>query len=196
MNHRFASAFGGALGVSGRLPGVGVRPFVVSPPDNRWRPSRSVAPVAHPPRKTVLVLDDEPCVRLLYRAVLHRTGLRVVATGDSFEALRLIARCRPDVLVCDLMRPNLCGDDFIIRVRRRHPLLPVLVFSGTAVPEVCARIRALGARSCLPKPFGLHTLVQALRRALDARIRVPPSDAAGGERPTCQSDHFHRFHRH
>jgi CheY-like chemotaxis protein len=195
MNSRPGSNIN-ASSLPGCLPGDGIRPFVVSPPLDRWRPSRAVAPVAHPPRKTVLVVDDEPMIRLLYRAILYHAGLRVLDTGDGHEALRLIPRHRPDVIVSDLSRPGLSADEFIIEVRRLYPGLPILVFSGLASPKLAREILALGARSCVRKPFEPRVLLARIRRALLARSRAHrarPARLPGTRRPTCRSCPFRRF---
>ncbi len=117
----------------------------------------------------ILVVDDDHGIRTLIRDVLVDAGCAVLTARDATEALRLIERGRPDVLVLDLSLPD--GDERALhRVTEAAGPTRVLVLSGSA--EVYERARELGAGGALEKPFDIDELVEAVERLtgnLDAR---------------------------
>jgi CheY-like chemotaxis protein len=102
---------------------------------------------------TVLVVDDHPdCVEPLAK-MLRYHGHPVETAGNGMEALGVLARVRPDVVILDLMMPVMDGVSFL-EVMRRNPAwndIKVIAFSGYC--ELCpaARLRALGVSEVLPK---------------------------------------------
>jgi CheY-like chemotaxis protein len=92
----------------------------------------------------VLVVDDEPDVRLLLNAVLASPGVEIVGeAADGFDALELVTSTRPDVIVLDLMLPTLSGLDVLRALRRDNPGVRVVAVSAMA--EDTAEREALAA---------------------------------------------------
>ena len=87
----------------------------------------------------VLVVDDDPQLREIGKALLESRGYEVITAGDGFEALLALKQSLPDIIVSDLSMPNMTGFEFLSIVRRRFPVIPVVVISGeffgTAIPE-------------------------------------------------------------
>jgi CheY-like chemotaxis protein len=81
---------------------------------------------------TVLIVDDEPDVRLLLTLILHAAGFEVETAADGFEALLLLEVTRPDLVLLDLMMPRMDGWELIeaIRVNARTYELPIVVMSA------------------------------------------------------------------
>ena len=155
----------------------------------------------HPPRKTLLVVDDEPCLLDLYREILRETlRARVFAVPDSAAALRLLLRSPPDLIISDIARPQLDGLEFTRRVRQWRCDVPVLIISGAlALSETLqAAAWAAGASACLTKPLAAETLLRLVRRHLQRRGRLPgprssPSRwplSVGRSRPRSSTDPF------
>jgi len=91
----------------------------------------SALPATAPVR--VLVVDDDPDVRLLLHAVLASPDIEVVGeAADGFDALEAVAQTRPDVIVLDLMLPTLSGLDVLRVVRHDHPDVRVVAVSAMA----------------------------------------------------------------
>lgn len=113
----------------------------------------------------ILVVEDELSIRQLVVRVLERAGYRVVAAGDSEEALALL-NTHPgiDLMLTDIMLPHMNGKDLARRVREIHPLIAIVYMSGYADEEI-----DLGA-AYLEKPFTPQELLSRLREEL-TRIR-------------------------
>ncbi len=117
----------------------------------------------------VLLADDHDLFRAGVRALLHNLdGIEVVAeAGDGREALRLLERHRPDVVLMDLMMPNLNGLEATARIARDFPGVRVVVLSMNSAEEfVLAAVRA-GASGYLVKnvrPTELELAVRAVAR--------------------------------
>ncbi|QPF74861.1 response regulator transcription factor [Roseateles sp. DAIF2] len=133
----------------------------------------------------LLLVEDDPAMRLSLTRSFERRGLNVQAVGDGPAALERWPQARPDVVVLDLSLPGLDGLEVLARARAAGLKTPVLIL--TARGTVGDRILGLnvGADDYLPKPFDLDELmarIQALgRRAgvaaqgLDARLAAPPA---------------------
>jgi CheY-like chemotaxis protein len=92
----------------------------------------------------VLVVDDEPDVRLLLSAVLASPGVEIVGEADDgFDALELVKSTSPDVVVLDLMLPTLSGFDVLRAIRHDNP--DVRVVAVSAMAEDTAEREALAA---------------------------------------------------
>ncbi|HEX6339168.1 MAG TPA: response regulator transcription factor [Jiangellaceae bacterium] len=114
----------------------------------------------------VLVVDDDPAVRESLRRSLTFNGYDVGLAADGEQALRSIAARRPDVVVLDVMMPNLDGLATCRALRAAGDDVPVLML--TARDDVSDRVAGLdaGADDYLPKPFALEELLARLRALL------------------------------
>lgn len=116
-------------------------------------------------RKRVLVVDDEADVQELVCRVLEDTGYAVDSAGDGREALLKIGAAQPDLVVLDLMMPELDGWAVLQRLRRLAHPPRVVILSAFAD---CTRALEEGAAECLSKPFRFPQLLEACERALAA----------------------------
>jgi CheY-like chemotaxis protein len=82
-------------------------------------------------KANVLIVDDEPSVRLSMSQVLTEIGYRVRSAADGFAALAEIRREVPEILISDLNMPGLSGFELLPLVRRRFPGIQIVVMSGT-----------------------------------------------------------------
>jgi DNA-binding response OmpR family regulator len=126
-------------------------------------------------RGHVLVVDDEPMVREVVTTYLERDGWRVVAAADGAAALRMLQTTRPDLVVLDLMLPQVDGLSVLAHLRKTTDV-PVIVL--TARGEEPDRVLGLelGADDYIVKPFSPRELVARVRSVL-RRIQPAPSAA-------------------
>lgn len=114
---------------------------------------------------TVLVVDDEPDVRLIARMVLQADGFEVdeVSTGEA--ALEALDRQRPDVLLLDIRLPGIGGWEVLHRVRSDPALsgLPVVVFTADLGASSEAPEHLDDTQVLLTKPFRADDLLAAVR---------------------------------
>jgi len=128
--------------------------------------------MAQPP--SILVVDDEPQLRMLVARALAAEGYAVRTAEDGAQALELVRTYQPDVIVLDLMLPVLDGWTFITRYRQvADAEIPIVVVSALMDSAVAERLQRLGVRFCLAKPFDLGALLDCVAEAL-ATTRPPP----------------------
>ena len=107
---------------------------------------------------------------LLTEQILVSAGYRVMTAANGAEALKLSNSCgQPiDLLVTDVIMPEIGGSELIDKIRLERPLLPVLCLSGYVDDELLSELRGKQAEF-LQKPYTLVELAGAVRAALDSR---------------------------
>jgi CheY-like chemotaxis protein len=100
--------------------------------------------------KSVLVVDDEPAIRNLEQAVLRSAGYDVLTASNGAEALEVMERTRPSVLVLDLQMPVMDGRELMQFLHRMPGHPPVLLVTSF---EAGRAQRELGTDAALQKPF-------------------------------------------
>lgn len=110
---------------------------------------------------TVLVVDDDPSIRLLCRVNLELDGYDVAEAGTLAQARAIIAERRPDVVVLDVHVAGADGRDLLTELRETRPGLPVALLTGTADREELLRA---GADALIPKPFTIEELRDTVER--------------------------------
>ena len=111
----------------------------------------------------VLVVDDEPALTDLLSMALRYEGWDVRTAGDGRGAIKLAREHRPDVVVLDMMLPDLGGLDVLHRLRADTPGLPILFLTAKdAVEDRVAGLTA-GGDDYVTKPFSLEEVVARLR---------------------------------
>jgi len=78
----------------------------------------------------ILLVDDEPSIRVVLSAVLEDAGYTVETAEHGFDALRRIQNALPDLVITDLRMPNMNGFELLAVLRERFPQLPTIVISG------------------------------------------------------------------
>lgn len=121
---------------------------------------------------TVLVVDDEPALRDMIRLYLEQEGFRVVEAGDGRRALYQARIEKPDLIILDLMMPEMGGYDFL-RAHAKEARTPVIVL--TAKIEDTDKILGLelGADDYVTKPFNVRELIARVRAVLRRTQQSP-----------------------
>jgi CheY-like chemotaxis protein len=118
--------------------------------------------------ETILICEDEPSLRELVRAVLG-TGYRFLDAVDGVEALELARAEQPDLVVLDLMLPELSGFEVLDALRDDPALRDTPVVVLTAWSHVRAEAEEKGADRFISKPFEPAELETVVRELLDTR---------------------------
>ena len=116
----------------------------------------------------ILVVDDDPEVRMVTRDFLSSKGYEVVVAEGGREALRLVDASPPDVVLLDVAMPDMDGMETLKRIVATHPAMPVIMVTANADIEITSKVLQLGAADYVPKPFDLDYLDQAISIQLSA----------------------------
>ncbi len=127
-------------------------------------------------RRKILVVDDEPKLVRVVREYLEHDGYRVVSAGDGREALARFRQERPDLVVLDLMLPEIDGLEVCRRIRQ-DSAVPIIMLTARA-EEVDELIGLeLGADDYVTKPFSPRTLLARVRSVLRRAVPAEESEA-------------------
>ncbi|MEW6871455.1 response regulator transcription factor [Trueperella pyogenes] len=129
------------------------------------------------PEAKILVVDDEPTIRELLSASLRFAGFEVATAENGTQALTVERKFLADIVVLDIMLPDMDGFEVLSKLREREPELPVLFL--TAKDDVQDRVHGLevGADDYVTKPFSLEEVVARIH----AILRRTSPEAASSE---------------
>ncbi|WP_451973829.1 response regulator [Azospirillum endophyticum] len=105
---------------------------------------------------TVLVVDDDPSIRLMLRRLLENAGAEVTEAEDGDEAMRLFRTSRPDLVICDVVMPYADGLQTIRSIRRLAPATKIIAISGggrSKAMDLLTAAQRMGADHALVKPI-------------------------------------------
>jgi DNA-binding NarL/FixJ family response regulator len=124
----------------------------------------------------VLIIDDHPVVRMGLRAVIEQSGRYAIAgeAGTPSEALQLVRREKPDLIILDLMLGGRSGTDLVIQCVRTAPATRILVLSQHDEALYAERVLGAGAHGYLMKGADLEGVVQALDTIMSGEIALSP----------------------
>ncbi len=170
-------AHGGRIRAASGGPGQGSRfTFTVPAVEGAAVGAATDAPQDHAGSRTdarILVVDDDPQTLRSVRNALAAAGYVPVVTGDPHDLSRLIRTKRPDLILLDLMLPEIDGIELMERVPELADL-PVIFISGYRRDETIARAFELGASDYIVKPFSPTELTARVRAALRRRTQAEP----------------------
>ena len=166
MVHRVVQQHQGRLTLR-TAPGEGATWRLELPRSEQALMPRPAQPSAPAPVR-ILVVEDEPAVRLLLEELLQQDEHTVVTVPDGHQALEAVANAAYDLVLTDYAMPGMSGKELALALKSRWPELPVIMISGFG--DLIA-----GTAGCpeavdvlLPKPVGLTELRRAVTKALKA----------------------------
>jgi excisionase family DNA binding protein len=128
-------------------------------------------PATEPTGPLVLIVDDDEGVRAFVRANLELEGYTVREAGNAAEGLGLLEDRLPDLILLDVMMPQVDGWEMLQRIQEQHGVgsIPVIMFSGKVDERSLAQATERGATSFLAKGFDPQQLIERTKQIL------PPS---------------------
>ncbi|MCW2725765.1 MAG: Two component signal transduction transcriptional regulator, winged helix family [Frankiales bacterium] len=126
----------------------------------------------------LLVVDDEPNIVELLSASLRFAGFEVATAQNGVEAMRLARGFRPDLLILDVMMPEMDGFELVRRLRGEGGRTPVLFLTARDATEDKITGLTLGGDDYVTKPFSLEELVARIRAVLRRTADGPSSPHA------------------
>jgi CheY-like chemotaxis protein len=130
------------------------------------------------PRKRILVVDDEKDLTLLVKLNLEKTGrFEVMEENRASKAIPVAREFKPDLILLDVMMPEIDGGDVLARLKGEATLKDVPVIFLTAMvlkDEIGKKGATIGGRPALPKPVQTETLLAAIDKALGTAAAPEP----------------------
>ena len=136
--------------------------------DNFLKRSGPAGSVQHGP--LVLIVDDDERVREYVRVNLEMEGYSVREAGSAEEGLAVLEEVSPDLLLLDVMMPEVDGWEMLRRLQERHGIgaIPVVMFSGKVGDDAASEASARGAQGFVGKPFDPQQLIEHAKQLLPA----------------------------
>ncbi len=123
----------------------------------------------------LLLIDDDPALLSLLRRTLERAGYEVVTAPNGREGLQRLTTGPFDLLITDIVMPEMEGLELILKLRQSHPALRIIAISGGGQLRPASYLnlaRLSGAMTVLAKPFELEELLAAVQKLLNSE---PPT---------------------
>lgn len=120
----------------------------------------------------VLIVDDEKSIRETFRSFVSGVGHQAQTASDAEAALELIRQEAPDLIITDIIMPRVSGMEFLTRIKRLIPDVPVIIMTGEPTVETAQQSVSSGAFDYLMKPVNKMKLLSAVEKALEHKNLV------------------------
>ena len=130
----------------------------------------------------ILLVEDEATLAIIIRDTLRSQGFQVISTDNGELGLQMFFREQPDVVVADVMMPNMDGFEMVRRIRSKDITTPILFLTALSETEDVVRGFEAGANDYLRKPFGMLELIVRIK-ALVGRAFLQ-AETTRSEEPT------------
>jgi len=122
------------------------------------------------PRKKILIVDDEPSILHLTADVLAKEGYAVKGAGSGHDALEMVEREKFDLLLTDVVMPDMDGLELLRRAREVDPSIAAVVMTGYGTVDITIESLKAGVQSFLIKPFSVQELRATTKEALERSL--------------------------
>lgn len=121
-------------------------------------------------RRVLIVDDDEDFLILLEKVISRKCNCEVTLSASGLKAMEIITRWRPDVVLSDIMMPDLNGIDLLQRITEFDPTITTLIMTGYGTIEMAVKALKDGAYDFYQKPFNNDEIIGAILRALERTL--------------------------
>jgi CheY-like chemotaxis protein len=126
--------------------------------------------LSDPVPKCILVVDDEPAFCTVVCEILRLYGFSTHSAKDGEQALKMLEEIRPDIILADVMMPEIDGLSLLrqLRSQKAWKSIPTIVISAKCAPDDFSAAFNAGANACLSKPFSASELRETVERLVSA----------------------------
>ncbi len=128
----------------------------------------------------VLVVDDEPNIRDVVGKTLRHSGYNVAAVGTGNEAIKVATEAQPDLIVLDVMLPDMSGFSVTQALRAKGIDIPILFLTAKDSPSDEVAGLTIGGDDYVTKPFSLEVLVARVKKLVGHKLATETSPAPTG----------------
>lgn len=123
-----------------------------------------------PHRPTILLVDDDPLVRSCVSLYLQDADYSVTTAENAQGALVCLEKFCYDLILLDLIMPEISGLELVRIVQQRNPCTPIIIFTGNATIETAIESLRLGVKDYLIKPVSMEETVASVNRVLSDQV--------------------------
>jgi DNA-binding NtrC family response regulator len=116
--------------------------------------------------KKILIVDDDKDLRFNLSSILKEEGHEVIAASDGKQALKVIAKSAPDLVLLDIKLPGMDGVELLQEIKRKWNNLPIIMLTATSDVKSAVKAMKLGAYDYITKPFDDEELILIIKKAL------------------------------
>jgi len=126
-------------------------------------------------KKKILAVDDESDVLLILKTALMSEGFAVTTATNGMDAINIAGEVKPDLIVLDMMMPELNGFETLKRIRENseNQNVPVIMLTGVSDKDRIREALGLGIDYYMVKPFEFHDLISKVKIAISDADRPP-----------------------
>jgi len=116
--------------------------------------------------KTILIVDDQPGIRLLLKEVFSKEGYQTFTAGSGKEALELVQEVCPDLVLLDMKIPGMDGIEILKRLKKNKPSVHVIMMTAYGELDLIKESMNWGAERYFTKPFDVFEVRDAVNGLL------------------------------
>lgn len=118
---------------------------------------------------SILIVDDEPSILQSLSGLLSDEGFEITTAVNGYEALKIIDKESPDLVLLDIWMPGMDGIETLKEIKKSNPFIQVIIISGHGTIETAVKATKLGAFDLIEKPLSIDKIILAINNALNFR---------------------------
>ena len=133
--------------------------------------------------RTLLIADDEANIRRVLEAIFKKDGYNVLVGENGLHAIELAATNKIDVLITDLIMPDMNGVELLQKIKEKHPDLIAVMITAYATIKTCVDAMRYGAADYITKPFDMNEIRAVVKRAVTRAQEVEEASTPAAGAP-------------
>lgn len=125
-------------------------------------------------QKTILIVDDDKSLRDFLKKTLTDLNFNVMVADDGAEALEMVGKKLPDLVILDLGLPKVSGETVCVEIKKNHPEIVVIILTAKSESADAAHSLQIGADDYMSKPFTIEELLARIEARLKTTEEKPP----------------------
>jgi DNA-binding NtrC family response regulator len=143
-------------------------------------------PAAKAGPKTLLIADDEPNIRRVLQAIFQKDGYEVYVAENGVRALEVAAAHPVDVLITDLIMPDMNGVELLQKIKQNHVGVVAVMITAYATIKTCVDAMRYGASDYITKPFDMDEIRAVVKRAIARAAEEQASPGKSSRKASAQ----------
>lgn len=115
---------------------------------------------------TILVVDDDELIHELFKTILAQENYKLIFAFSGIEAIKLLRKQHPDLILMDMMMPDIDGIETIRRIKKHLFTIPIIMITSNSEKSVVTECLKVGATDFVVKPFNYEILLEKIHKIL------------------------------